>query len=103
MEALVLKDYLQKRQHDPNSPYSASKASSDHFVRAYGETYGLPYVLTNCSNNYGPFHFPEKLIPLFINNIIQNKPLPVYGDGKYTRDWLFEDHAVAIDLVFHEE
>jgi dTDP-glucose 4,6-dehydratase len=72
-------------------------------VRAYGETYGLPYVLTNCSNNYGPFHFPEKLIPLFINNIINNKPLPVYGDGKYTRDWLFvEDHAVAIDLVFHE-
>ena len=89
--------------YDPNSPYSASKASSDHFVRAYGETYGLPYVITNCSNNYGPNHFPEKLIPLFINNIINNKPLPVYGDGKYTRDWLFvEDHAVAIDLVFHE-
>ena len=87
----------------PNSPYSASKASSDHFVRAYGETYGLPYVITNCSNNYGPNHFPEKLIPLFINNIIEKKPLPVYGDGKYTRDWLFvEDHAVAIDLVFHE-
>lgn len=89
--------------YDPNSPYSASKASSDHFVRAYGETYGLPYVLTNCSNNYGPFHFPEKLIPLFINNIINKKPLPVYGDGNYTRDWLFvKDHAVAIDLVFHE-
>jgi dTDP-glucose 4,6-dehydratase len=89
--------------YDPNSPYSASKASSDHFVRAYGETYGLPYVITNCSNNYGPNHFPEKLIPLFINNIIEKKPLPVYGDGKYTRDWLFvEDHAVAIDLVFHE-
>ena len=89
--------------YDPNSPYSASKASSDHFVRAYGETYNLPYVITNCSNNYGPNHFPEKLIPLFINNIINNKPLPVYGDGKYTRDWLFvEDHAVAIDLVFHE-
>ena len=95
--------FTETTPYDPNSPYSASKASSDHFVRAYGETYGLPYVLTNCSNNYGPFHFPEKLIPLFINNIIQNKPLPVYGDGKYTRDWLFvEDHAVAIDLVFHE-
>ena len=95
--------FTETTAYDPNSPYSASKASSDHFVRAYGETYGLPYVLTNCSNNYGPFHFPEKLIPLFINNIIQNKPLPVYGDGKYTRDWLFvEDHAVAIDLVFHE-
>jgi len=89
--------------YDPNSPYSASKASSDHFVRAYGETYGLPYVITNCSNNYGPNHFPEKLIPLFIHNIIENKPLPVYGDGKYTRDWLFvEDHARAIDLVFHK-
>jgi dTDP-glucose 4,6-dehydratase len=89
--------------YDPNSPYSASKASSDHFVRAYGETYGLPYVLTNCSNNYGSYHFPEKLIPLFINNIINNKSLPVYGDGNYTRDWLFvEDHAVAIDLVFHQ-
>jgi dTDP-glucose 4,6-dehydratase len=88
--------------YDPNSPYSASKASSDHFVRAYGETYGLPYVITNCSNNYGPYHFPEKLIPLFINNIINNKPLPVYGDGNYTRDWLYvKDHAVAIDLVFH--
>jgi len=89
--------------YDPNSPYSASKASSDHFVRAYGETYGLPYVITNCSNNYGPNHFPEKLIPLFINNIIENKPLPVYGNGKYTRDWLYVlDHAIAIDLVFHE-
>jgi dTDP-glucose 4,6-dehydratase len=95
--------FTETTAYDPNSPYSASKASSDHFVRAYGETYGLPYVLTNCSNNYGPFHFPEKLIPLFINNIIHNKPLPVYGDGKYTRDWLFvEDHAVAIDLVFHK-
>lgn len=95
--------FTETTPYDPNSPYSASKASSDHFVRAYGETYGLPYVLTNCSNNYGPFHFPEKLIPLFINNIINNTPLPVYGDGKYTRDWLFvEDHAVAIDLVFHE-
>lgn len=89
--------------YDPNSPYSASKASSDHFVRAYGETYGLPYVITNCSNNYGPNQFPEKLIPLFINNIIYNKPLPVYGDGNYTRDWLYVvDHAIAIDLVFHK-
>ena len=95
--------FTETTAYDPNSPYSASKASSDHFVRAYGETYGLPYVITNCSNNYGPFHFPEKLIPLFINNIINNKPLPVYGDGNYTRDWLFvKDHAVAIDLVFHE-
>lgn len=95
--------FTETTSYDPNSPYSASKASSDHFVRAYGETYGLPYVLTNCSNNYGPYHFPEKLIPLFINNIINNKPLPVYGDGNYTRDWLFvKDHAIAIDLVFHE-
>jgi len=89
--------------YDPNSPYSASKASSDHFVRAYGETYGLPFVISNCSNNYGANQFPEKLIPLFINNIINNKSLPVYGDGKYTRDWLYViDHAKAIDLVFHE-
>lgn len=88
--------------YDPNSPYSASKASSDHFVRAYGETYGLPHVITNCSNNYGPHQFPEKLIPLFINNIQHKKPLPVYGDGKYTRDWLYViDHARAIDTVFH--
>lgn len=95
--------FTETTAYDPNSPYSASKASSDHFVRAYGETYGLPYVITNCSNNYGPNHFPEKLIPLFINNIINKKALPVYGDGKYTRDWLFvEDHAIAIDLVFHE-
>jgi dTDP-glucose 4,6-dehydratase len=95
--------FTEATPYGPNSPYSASKASSDHFVRAYGETYGLPYVITNCSNNYGPYHFPEKLIPLFINNIINNKPLPVYGDGNYTRDWLFvEDHAIAIDLVFHE-
>lgn len=95
--------FLETTAYDPNSPYSASKASSDHFVRAYGETYGLPYVITNCSNNYGPNHFPEKLIPLFINNIIEEKPLPVYGDGKNTRDWLFvEDHARAIDLVFHK-
>jgi dTDP-glucose 4,6-dehydratase len=95
--------FTESTSYDPNSPYSASKASSDHFVRAYGETYGLPYVITNCSNNYGPNHFPEKLIPLFINNIIQEKPLPVYGDGNYTRDWLYvEDHARAIDLVFHK-
>ena len=95
--------FTETTSYDPNSPYSASKASSDHFVRAYGETYNLPYVITNCSNNYGPNHFPEKLIPLFINNIIEEKPLPVYGDGKYTRDWLFvEDHAAAIDLVFHK-
>ncbi|MDB2321295.1 dTDP-glucose 4,6-dehydratase [Flavobacteriaceae bacterium] len=89
--------------YDPNSPYSASKASSDHFVRAYGETYGMPYVITNCSNNYGQQQFPEKLIPLFINNILNNKALPVYGDGNYTRDWLYViDHAIAIDLVFHK-
>ena len=95
--------FTETTSYDPNSPYSASKASSDHFVRAYGETYNLPFVITNCSNNYGPNHFPEKLIPLFINNIIEGKSLPVYGDGKFTRDWLFvEDHAAAIDLVFHE-
>ncbi|WP_282124739.1 dTDP-glucose 4,6-dehydratase [Algibacter mikhailovii] len=89
--------------YDPNSPYSASKASSDHFVRAYGETYGLPYVISNCSNNYGQHQFPEKLIPLFINNILNKKALPVYGDGNYTRDWLYViDHAIAIDLVFHK-
>ncbi|QEC52107.1 dTDP-glucose 4,6-dehydratase [Anseongella ginsenosidimutans] len=94
--------FTEATAYDPNSPYSASKASSDHFVRAYGETYGLPYVISNCSNNYGPFQFPEKLIPLMINNIINNKPLPVYGDGKYTRDWLYvADHARAIDQVFH--
>lgn len=95
--------FTETTSYDPNSPYSASKASSDHFVRAYGETYKMPYVITNCSNNYGSFQFPEKLIPLFINNIINEKPLPVYGDGNYTRDWLFvEDHAIAIDLVFHK-
>ena len=89
--------------YDPNSPYSASKAGSDHFVRAYGETYGLPHVITNCSNNYGPNQFPEKLIPLFIHNIKNKKELPVYGDGKYTRDWLYViDHAIAIDLVYHQ-
>jgi dTDP-glucose 4,6-dehydratase len=95
--------FTEETPYAPNSPYSASKASSDHFVRAYGETYQLPVIITNCSNNYGPNHFPEKLIPLFINNIINGKPLPVYGDGLYTRDWLFViDHAIAIDLVFHQ-
>lgn len=95
--------FTEQTPYDPNSPYSASKASSDHFVRAYGETYGLPYVITNCSNNYGQQQFPEKLIPLFINNILHNKSLPVYGDGNYTRDWLYViDHAIAIDLVFHQ-
>lgn len=95
--------FTEKTAYDPNSPYSASKASSDHFVRAYGETYGMPYVISNCSNNYGPNHFPEKLIPLCIHNIIHNKPLPIYGDGKYTRDWLYViDHARAIDLVYHQ-
>jgi len=87
----------------PNSPYAASKASSDHFVRAYGETYKMPYVISNCSNNYGPYQFPEKLIPLCINNILNNKSLPIYGDGKNTRDWLYViDHASAIDLIFHK-
>jgi dTDP-glucose 4,6-dehydratase len=95
--------FTETTSYDPNSPYSASKASSDHFVRAYGETYGLPYVISNCSNNYGANQFPEKLIPLFINNIINKKNLPVYGDGKYTRDWLYViDHAIAIDLIFHK-
>ena len=95
--------FTEETSYDPHSPYSASKASSDHFVRAYADTYGLPTVITNCSNNYGPNHFPEKLIPLMIHNIINNKSLPIYGDGKYTRDWLYViDHAVAIDLVFHE-
>lgn len=94
--------FTETTPYHPNSPYSASKASSDHFVRAYGETYGLPFVISNCSNNYGPYHFPEKLIPLFINNIITKKPLPVYGDGLYTRDWLYvKDHAIAIDTIFH--
>ena len=95
--------FTEKTSYDPHSPYSASKAASDHFVRAYHDTYQLPVVITNCSNNYGPYHFPEKLIPLFINNIITKKPLPVYGDGLYTRDWLFvKDHAIAIDLIFHK-
>src|SRR6188508_3313078 len=94
--------FTETTAYAPNSPYSASKASSDHFVRAYGETFHLPVVISNCSNNYGPYHFPEKLIPLFINNIIHKKSLPVYGDGLYTRDWLFvKDHAIAIDLIYH--
>lgn len=94
--------FVETTPYDPQSPYSASKAASDHLVRAYGNSYNLPFVLTNCSNNYGPNQFPEKLIPLFINNIRNNIPLPVYGDGKYTRDWLFVvDHARAIDMVYH--
>jgi len=95
--------FLETTPYDPQSPYSASKAASDHLVRAYGNSYKLPFVVTNCSNNYGPNQFPEKLIPLFINNIRNEMPLPVYGDGKYTRDWLYVvDHARAIDLVFHK-
>ena len=95
--------FTEETSYDPRSPYSASKASSDHLVRAYFHTYDLPIVISNCSNNYGPNQFPEKLLPLFINNIKHRKPLPVYGDGKYTRDWLWvHDHAVAIDLIFHE-
>jgi dTDP-glucose 4,6-dehydratase len=94
--------FTEKTNYDPHSPYSASKASSDHFVRAFSDTYGLPIVISNCSNNYGPFQFPEKLIPLFINNIVNNKPLPVYGKGVNIRDWLYvEDHARAIDEIFH--
>lgn len=94
--------FKETTSYDPQSPYAASKAASDHFVRAYGNTYGLPFMISNCSNNYGANQFPEKLIPLFINNIKHNKPLPVYGDGNYTRDWLYVlDHAIAIDEVFH--
>ena len=95
--------FTEKTAYDPHSPYSASKASSDHFVRAFNDTYGLPTVISNCSNNYGSYQFPEKLIPLFINNIVNNKPLPVYGKGENIRDWLFvEDHVNAIDLIFHK-
>lgn len=94
--------FTEETPYDPRSPYSASKASSDHFVRAFYHTYGLPVIISNCSNNYGPFHFPEKLIPLCIHNIINNKPLPIYGKGENVRDWLFvEDHAHAIDTIFH--
>ena len=95
--------FLETTKYNPHSPYSASKASSDHFVRAYHDTYGMPTLVTNCSNNYGPYQFPEKLIPLFVNNIRKRKPLPVYGKGENVRDWLFvEDHARAIDLIFHK-
>ena len=94
--------FTERTKYDPHSPYSASKASSDHFVRAFHDTYGMPTIVTNCSNNYGPYQFPEKLIPLFINNIRHGKPLPVYGRGENVRDWLYvEDHARAIDLIFH--
>ncbi len=94
--------FTEQSSYDPHSPYSASKAASDHFVAAFGDTYGLPTIITNCSNNYGPYQFPEKLIPLFINNIRNSKPLPVYGRGENIRDWLFvEDHARAIDKIFH--
>ena len=95
--------FTEETRYNPHSPYSASKASSDHFVRAYHDTYGMPTLVTNCSNNYGPYQFPEKLIPLFINNIRHGKPLPVYGRGDNIRDWLYvEDHARAIDLIFHK-
>ena len=95
--------FTEETSYDPRSPYSASKAASDHFVRAYGNTYGLPIVISNCSNNYGPNHFPEKLIPLIIHNIIHQKPLPVYGKGENVRDWLYvEDHARAIETIFHK-
>ena len=95
--------FTEETRYDPHSPYSASKAASDHFVRSYHDTYGLPIVISNCSNNYGPYQFPEKLIPLFIHNIRNNKPLPVYGKGENVRDWLYvEDHARAIDLIFHK-
>lgn len=95
--------FLETTKYNPHSPYSASKASSDHFVRAYHDTYGLPTIVTNCSNNYGPYQFPEKLIPLFINNIRHRKPLPVYGKGENVRDWLYVvDHARAIDMIFHD-
>lgn len=95
--------FTEETAYDPHSPYSASKASSDHFVRAFYDTYGLPVVISNCSNNYGSYQFPEKLIPLFINNIVNNKPLPVYGKGENVRDWLFvNDHARAIDVIFHD-
>lgn len=95
--------FTEETSYDPHSPYSASKASSDHFVRAYHDTYGLPCVISNCSNNYGPNHFPEKLIPLCLNNIKNNKPLPIYGKGENVRDWLYViDHARAIDIIFHK-
>lgn len=102
-EVYGLDFFVETSKYNPHSPYSASKAASDHFVRAYHDTYGMPTIVTNCSNNYGPNQFPEKLIPLFIKNIIQRKPLPVYGKGENIRDWLFvEDHARAIDIIFHK-
>ena len=95
--------FTETTPYDPRSPYSASKASSDHFVMAYHHTYGLPVIISNCSNNYGSHHFPEKLIPLMINNIKNNRPLPVYGKGENVRDWLYvDDHALAIDIIFHK-
>jgi dTDP-glucose 4,6-dehydratase len=95
--------FTEQTAYNPHSPYSASKASSDHFVRAYHDTYGMPTIVTNCSNNYGPYQFPEKLLPLFVNNIRKGKPLPVYGKGENVRDWLYvEDHARAIDTIFHK-
>ena len=95
--------FSEKTKYDPHSPYSASKASSDHFVRAFHDTFGMPTIISNCSNNYGPCQFPEKLIPLFIHNICHGNPLPIYGKGENVRDWLYvEDHARAIDLIFHE-
>jgi len=95
--------FTETTKYDPHSPYAASKASSDHFVRAFSDTFGMPIVISNCSNNYGPYQFPEKLIPLFITNIINNKPLPIYGKGENIRDWLYvEDHAKAIDTIFHK-
>ena len=95
--------FTEDTKYDPHSPYSASKASSDHFVRAFHDTYGLPTVISNCSNNYGPYQYPEKLIPLFIKNIVLHRPLPVYGTGENVRDWLYVlDHARAIDLIFHQ-
>ena len=95
--------FLETTKYNPHSPYSASMASSDHFVRAFHDTYGMPTIVTNCSNNYGPYQFPEKLIPLFINNIRHRKPLPVYGKGENVRDWLYVvDHARAIDMIFHK-
>lgn len=102
--SLAAKGYFtEQTKYDPHSPYSASKASSDHFVRSFFDTYGLPIMISNCSNNYGSYQFPEKLIPLFINNIINNKSLPVYGNGENVRDWLYvDDHARAIDLIFHD-
>ena len=95
--------FLETNPYEPRSPYSASKAAADHFVRAYYHTYGLPIILSNCSNNYGPDQYPEKLIPLIIQNIVQKKPLPIYGNGKNIRDWLYvEDHVAAIDLIFNK-